>query len=602
MIRVPEFVSAPDPDIYRRGSYIVLDFETTVKVHGSAVEPDNSLVLACWQFPDGTKKQVLGNEFNMQQLVDDIKSVDFIVAHNAKFELQWLKRCGLHLEDVLVYDTKLAEYVLGGNRYAGFQTGLNQCLERRGMATKIDVMGLMYKAGLCSTDMPESWLIRYCHKDVQVTHDLYKTQLTELSDRLLNVVYARCLLTPVLADIEFNGLAIDVTRVTEMIQEKEREYNELTATLLQEFGTENVNGTIEKQRLFYDELGFDVPRDPRTKKPLLTPTGRPKTDEATLGRLRATNDRQRRFLELFRGQRALHSELTKYLRTFQECGETGGILRGEFHQHRTKTHRLSSSGLDYSIQFQNLPRAYKSLFVPRRKGWLMGEADGSQLEFRVAAHLGRDAVALQHIKDGVDIHSATADIIGVTRQEAKAHTFKPLYGGRSGTTNERNYYQYFRDTYEGVTDAQEGWIEQVLRTKQLETEWGLIYYWPDTKRSRDGYVQNTTSICNYPVQALATAEIIPASLIYMWHTLKRSRYLMMIVNTIHDSVVIELPEEEREAYEELSRICFTEAPYDFMWNLYGVKLTVPLGCEAKAGSAWGAGKDVKYTAEERFYE
>jgi DNA polymerase-1 len=459
----------------------------------------------------------------------------------------------------------------------------------------------MFKAGFDTTEIPFSWVLEYCKWDVHVTHLLYQSQMRKLTPELLAVVYARCLLTPVLADIEFNGMAIDVTRVTQMIEEKTRECNELTALFLAEFGTENVNGTIEKQRLLFDELGFGIPTDPRTKRPMLTPTGRPQTNEDAIRRLRPSNARQRRFLELYTKYKQLHSELTKYLNTFAECAASSGILRGEFHQARTRTHRLSSSGLDYSVQFQNLPRAYKSLFVPKRKGWRMGEADGSQLEFRVAAHLGRDDTALEHIVSGVDIHARTASIIGCTRQEAKAHSFKPLYGGSSGTQAERNYYETFKRTYKGIASSQQEWLSHVLTHKQLETEWGLIYYWPDTHRTSSGYITNTTSIYNYPVQALATAEIIPLTLIAMWHTLKRSQYKMEIVNTIHDSIVVELPPEEEEVFHELTREAFTVTPYELLYKLYGVQFSVPLGSESKCGDAWGQGTGRKYQASEDLY-
>jgi len=106
-----------------------------------------------------------------------------------------------------------------------------------------------------------------------------------------------------------------------------------------------------------------------------------------------------------------------------------------FNQTQTATHRLSSSGTDYSCQFQNFPRAYKPVFKARHEGWLVGEGDGAQLEFRVAAHLGRDEVALNDCRTGADIHRFTASVLNnckeeeVTkeqRQAAKADTFKPL--------------------------------------------------------------------------------------------------------------------------------------------------------------------------------
>ena len=91
----------------------------------------------------------------------------------------------------------------------------------------------------------------------------------------------------------------------------------------------------------------------------------------------------------------------------------------------------------------------------------VGEGDGAQLEFRVAAHLGRDEQALTDIRDKVDIHSFTAAVIGCSRQEAKADTFKPLYGGQSGTKAQQSYYAAFKSKYSGIADAQSAWINSV---------------------------------------------------------------------------------------------------------------------------------------------
>ena len=80
------------------------------------------------------------------------------------------------------------------------------------------------------------------------------------------------------------------------------------------------------------------------------------------------------------------------------------------------------------------------------------EGDYSQLEFRVAGFLANDEMVLTDVEAGTDVHSYTASVIGCTRQEAKAHTFKPLYGGVSGTEDQQRYYRAFKDKYRGVTE------------------------------------------------------------------------------------------------------------------------------------------------------
>lgn len=614
-------VLKPEVSKYESDNYIVLDFETTVKRKGTALDPDNSIVLAVWRLgPEHPRYEVHGREelrdgdeyvvrwageFELGELVRDIEASDFCVSHNAKFELQWLERCGLDLTNVLVWDTMIAEYVIGGNRWVWHQLSLDTCAERHFGEGKIDVISKMYKAGLCSTDIPCSWLERYCKRDVNLTHRLFLSQRSKLSSTgQLPIVYTRCILTPVLADIEHNGMQLDEGKVLAHCEATEREYARLQNELDILTGGVNLNSTKQLREYIYEELEFDEIMRKRGGEwvPDRTKSDLPKVDADTLGRLKAKTDSQRKFLELYADYKGAYNELTKYMRKFADCvAKESGHLTGQFNQTNTQTHRLSSSGRDYSAQFQNFPRAYKPLFRARDKGWLIGEADGAQLEFRVAAHLGRDRAALQDIVDGADIHMVTADIIGVSRQEAKAHTFKPLYGGRSGTDAEKQYYAFFREKYEGITETQQRWIDEVLETGRLTTEWGLSYYWPDTTMDRSGYVRNSTSICNYPVQAFATAEIIPIALTSFWHRIQEEGLRMMIVNTVHDSIIVELPEEEVEDFHRLAQQCLIEDVYPYLEQVYGVKLTVPLGCGVSTGTHWGSKDETTYTAKETYY-
>lgn len=609
---LPRFLTNPDPHIYEGGNYVVLDFETTVLDKGSALNAGNSIVLAVWRYgPNHPRSgsgdrarppQVCwGGEYDLQRLVDDVTAADFLVAHNAKFELQWLERCGLDIGNVLVWDTMIGDYVIGGNRWTGHALSLQNCAMRRYGEGKMDIISKMYKAGLCSRDIPQSWLGAYCARDVELTERLFKDQLAEQVElNLLPVMYARCLVTPVLADIEKNGMQVDSDLVRTRLEEVELEFAQQQNTLEQITGGINLNSPKQLGEFLYDTLKFDEKMKKKSGKwvPDRTPSDGRKTDAATVESLNCKTKKQEEFITEYKRYKELYNELTKYLRKFADCAANdGGLLHASFNQTNTQTHRLSSTGSKYSTQFQNFPRSYKPLFKARQDGWLVGECDGAQLEFRVAAHLGRDSVALSDIIGGTDIHTVTADVIGCTRQDAKPHTFKPLYGGRSGTPDEVRYYEFFREKYEGITDTQQGWIDEVLAQKYLVTEYGLRYYWPSCKMDRNGYVSHTTSICNYPVQGFATAEIIPMALVWFWHRLRRSNLRMFIVNTIHDSLIVELPPDEVDDFHELSKQCLIYDVYASLDALYGVRLTVPLGAGVKVGEHWNGPSCASYVPE-----
>jgi DNA polymerase I-like protein with 3'-5' exonuclease and polymerase domains len=579
---------------------VVVDFETTNILKGSPLSPDNRIVLACWQTQGGDVQSCFGSEFEQAELVKAVEDADFVVAHNAKFELGWLRRCGVDLRTVVTFDTMIAEYVDGGNRYNLYQLGLDTCLARHKLNPKMGVVSKMIKAGIPTEWIPESWLLKYCERDVEATHELFRVQLERLKDKGLEAInYQRNLVTPCLADIEFNGMQLDTDVVLGMEKRFEDEYAQLTDEF-QRFCNGASPGSAKQMREFiYGELKFAVPRDHRGI-PCLTDSGDPSTRADVLDRLKPATERQRKFLSLRTSWARLHSDLTKYMRKFGDCcREADGVLHGSFNQCSTRTHRLSSSGTRYKVQFQNFNRDFKPLFRARNDGWVVGEADGAQLEFRVATHLGRDTVALNDIVSGTDIHRYTAsilnevdaaDVTGGQRQGAKADTFKPLYGGYSGTPAQQRYYAAFKEKYNGVAGTQVSWTQEVLEHKRLITEWGMRYYWPDTYMTKSGYILNTTSIYNYPVQAFATAEIIPVALVSAWHRMKDMRGFL--VNTVHDSIIAELPPEEVDTWHEVARQCLIHDAYDLIQKLYSVRLTVPLGAGVMVGSHW-ANKQAK---------
>lgn len=600
---LPAHVSAPDPTLYWSDNYVVLDFETTTLSKGNPNVEGNRIVLACWGRA-GVVKHTFGSEYEQGELVAAIEGCDFIVAHNAKFELGWLKRCGVDLRKVVVYDTFIGEYVLGGNRFSMVQLGLDASLKRYGLAPKADLIGSMFKAGICSSDIPESWLLKYCRRDVVACEELFLKQREKLRTRgLIHLQYQRCLLSPCLADLESYGMQLDAEAVDRAMGQLEDDYAKITSELQTMMDGASPASTKQKAEFIFGTLGFRIPLDHKGK-PLTTPAGEPSVAAPALLRLRPQTARQRLFLEKYNEWSRMHSDLTKYLRKFKDCIEdTGGALHATFNQCATRTHRLSSSGLVHKVQFQNLNRAFKPVFKARHDGWVVAEADGAQLEFRIAAHLGRDKVALADILGRVDIHSFTASIIGCSRQDAKPHTFKPLYGGTSGTDAEREYYAAFAAKYGGIAATQRGWTHEVLNNKKLVTEYGLIHYWPDCKMTQNGYIMHTTSIYNYPVQGFATAEIIPIALICAWHRMKD--WQGFLVNTVHDSIIAELPPEEIDAWHDLAQQCLIRDCYDIIQRLYGISLCVPLGAGVLVDTHWASAtakrSEVVYEAPEELF-
>ena len=624
------------PDLYT-GTYVTLDFEidTSHGDYGHPVHPKNGMLLACWKDAEGTPKHAWADEFALPEsgLFEDIAKADFLVAHNAKYELGWLARCGLDLHTVKVFDTKLAEYVLLGNRAAPCKatglgkrsTSLNACCLRRGWKQKDPLVDMMMKFGVNPTLIPRRWLQGRCERDVEDTERLFQDQLRLLVDSGRDgVLLTRCLFTPVLAAIEAEGMALDAERVEQIYAEYDEKHRRLLAEMDILTGGINWKSTKQVAEFLYSEegLGFSELQG-RDGKPLRTAKGKPKTDQSTMAALKARTAKQREFVALRRDLGKVDAALSKALRFFYGvCKEYSCQFYATFNQTVTATHRLSSSGHStwfemfqdtMTAQMQNLARIFKKLFVAKVPGWLVVEVDGSQLEFRVAADLGKDEQAIQDISDpDFDAHIFSAsEIKGIPYDEllqryrdgdseaksfrtaAKAHTFKPLYGGESGTRNEKRYYKAFKARYSGLATAQEGWVEEVLRTKRLITPWGMRYYWPRAKRGRDGYVNVKSNVYNYPVQAFATAEIIPVAITALWQRL-RGDSQVKFVNTVHDSVILEVHPDAVDRVRREAINAFGIDVYAYLERVYNYQFTVPLGCGITIGTHWSEGAEESY--------
>ena len=293
---------------------------------------------------------------------------------------------------------------------------------------------------------------------------------------------------------------------------------------------------------------------------------------------------------------ALDTYLSSFVEGINAYVKPDGMLHVRLLQHRTSTGRFS--GADPNMQ--NMPRGgtfpVKKVFVSRWEGGKILEADFAQLEFRTAAFLSNDEVAKKEIEDGFDVHSYTASVISnageeTSRQEAKAHTFAPLYGatGFGRTTAQATYYKHFTEKYKGVALWHTKLAKEALNTGMITTPSGRQFAFPDVQRKRNGTVSHFTQIKNYPVQSFATADIVPLVLVHIQKELDKHK--SCVVNTVHDSIVIDVHPSEEDVV--LNIIRDTNKSLINMINLeFSIQFDVPLLLEAKMGSNWLDTKDV----------
>lgn len=616
-------------------STIFFDFETTNVRKGTALEPSNRIVMVSWCVDGGPIQNYTGHIGDAKNFWHDLQHADAAVAYNAKFEMHWLKRLGFDIDGLKWHDPMLAEKVLLGNITQPMS--MDKVAERYGFDTKDPMIDAMMKGGVCPSEMPQKRLRARCNRDVRVLRSLHRALMNKVrNEEQVHLYRNRCDFAVVLTHIEAEGMELDPERVEEEYLIHAARMGEVQVKLDELTGGINMNSPDQKAHFLYGELGFPERtrggRPWRNKPSKQFPDGRPKTDADTITWLlgQATTEKQKKFVELQREYSKVNAALSKNLEFFRGvCLEYGGKFHAQFNQTIAATHRLTSSGMplffecygkEKSVQFQNMPRAFKRLFKSPGDDYYIVEVDAMQLEFRVAAYVGDDSQARADIHDpDFDAHVRSASVMNdipydealkahrnhckkmkAMRQAAKPDTFKPLYGGTKGTPEQERYYASFAERYQELVKTQETWLAQVALDGHFRTEWGMKFSF-DVYSNRNGTYMNRKTgkpvgpqVYNYPVQNLATAEIVPIAICSLYRRCTERNLDVRFVNTIHDSVICYVHKDALGAFLTQASASFTKDVYEHLSFVYGIEFDVPLGMEAVYGQHWNEGEEFVY--------
>jgi DNA polymerase I-like protein with 3'-5' exonuclease and polymerase domains len=197
---------------------------------------------------------------------------------------------------------------------------------------------------------------------------------------------------------------------------------------------------------------------------------------------------------------------------------------------------------------------------------------------------------MTEIETGFDVHSYTAQVISdagqkTSRQDAKAHTFAPLFGatGYGRSKAEKAYYEHFTEKYKGIAAWHSNLAEEALRFQKITNVSGRQYAFPDVTRRANGGVTHFTMIKNYPVQGFATGDVVPVVLNEMHRRLKNMQ--SCLVNTVHDSTVVDIhPDEVDDVLQIVTDL--NEGLNQLVESVYGIQMNVPLLLEASIGPNW----------------
>ena len=269
-----------------------------------------------------------------------------------------------------------------------------------------------------------------------------------------------------------------------------------------------------------------------------------------------------------------YRQLTKLKSTYAEglanYIQPDGRIHGKFHQTITATGRLSSA----EPNLQNIPirmelgRLIRKVFVPK-EGYVFLDADYSQIELRVLAHLSGDEMLIQAYQDAQDIHTITAsqvfhvapeEVTPLLRRNAKAVNFGIVYGissfglsqDLSITRKEAQEYiaQYF-NTYPGIKEFLDRTVEDAKKDGYVTTMFGRRRPMPELKSSN--FMQRSFGervAMNAPIQGTA-ADIIKIAMIRVDQKLRARGLKSRLILQVHDELLIETAKEELEEVREL---------------------------------------------------
>lgn len=388
-------------------------------------------------------------------------------------------------------------------------------------------------------------------------------------------------LAQVLSEMEERGVSVNKQMLSDLSEEYGIQLAKLEQDIYQTAGTEfNINSTKQLAQVLFERLKLPVYKKNKTG---------PSTNAETLERL---YDRHP-VIPLLLQYRQLAKLKSTYLDGLLPLVAEDGRLHTNYNQAATQTGRLSSS----EPNLQNLPirqeqgRELRKLFTAP-EGKLLLDADYSQIELRILAHMAEDEAMTQAFLQGEDIHTQTAAaIFGLPldmvtpqiRSYAKAVNFGIVYGisdfslsRNIGVTKKEaaEFINRYKSTYSGITAFMDRTIAFAREHGYVETAFGRRRYIPEI--AAGNFVTRSfgeRAAMNAPIQGTA-ADIMKLAMVRVAKRLKEENRKAFITMQIHDELVLEVPEEEIVPVSKLLQEEMEQA----------VDFSLPLTVEMK----WGA--------------
>ena len=390
-------------------------------------------------------------------------------------------------------------------------------------------------------------------------------------------------LCPVLAEMEREGFLVDRAALKEFGESMTDTIDALQQSVWEQAGEEfNINSPKQLGKVLFETLML-----PPGKK---TKTGW-STSADVLEKLRNKHPIVNEVLK--------YRELTKLKSTYADgllkvIGPDGRI-RTSFMMTVTDTGRLSSR----EPNLQNIPirREFggqiRKMFVAP-EGFVLVDADYSQIELRLLAHISKDENMIAAFQSGEDIHAVTASqVFGIPleqvtrlqRSHAKAVNFGIVYGISAyslsqdiGVTQKeaKAYMDAYLEKYHGVRDYQQTIVARAKADGYVSTLFGRRRALPELKNSNFAVRSSGERVAlNTPIQGTA-ADVIKLAMVRVWRRLKQEKLRAKLILQVHDELIAECPEDEAETVKAIL--------IEEMQN--AAEFSVPLLVDANIGKSW----------------
>ncbi|MCL4108583.1 UNVERIFIED_CONTAM: hypothetical protein GTU68_022885 [Idotea baltica] len=438
-------------------------------------------------------------------------------------------------------------------------------------------------------DVPLSQISEYASEDADVTLQVAKVIETDIQAQgVAQVCYdVECPLITVLADMEHEGIRLDVKALATYSTQLEADINQLRDGIYAAAGHEfNIDSPKQLGVVLYDELKLE-------DNPKKTATGQYSTKESELERLSSRHEIVANVLD-YRNAVKLKSVYVDQLPG--HVNPDTGRLHTHYSQTWTATGRMQSN----DPNLQTIPvrkergREIRAAFVPRDDNHVLLSADYSQIELRIMAELCQDPAMVEAFRTDTDIHSATAaKVYGISpdevtremRSKAKMVNFGILYGISAFGLQQRlnipraeakSLVDGYFEQYPGV----QTWIDETIAFAEehgyVQTQTGRRRYLRDIN-SRSKTLANAAKrlAMNSPIQGTA-ADMLKLAMIKVHDALAAGNFQSKMLLTVHDEIVFDVPKAKVETVKPVIEEAMKTA----------LPMSVPIKVEMGTGNNW----------------